>query len=303
MSKLLASDAYDLFVLLHEKYGKRFYADPFTAAMEGRIEGTLDSKKIVIVFADTYLIVDTTTNTREVLDELLPVLKEVMGNNEPICSYDLQSEDMEEKGSMSAIEWDLEDPEVRIKAIVNGRAYANCFKTTNIKLFGDRKVEDYAESEKEKEERINKVRIYGIDPGCVQDVEAVKNYSETDLFFAINYLASIIREIEHGRAGEIMSKANLTEEHYALEYLIYQTTKFGVELPEPAIDKHVTDTPSYRAWYYFYFNHFKNVLTAEEWEAFQEARKEGKDTSAFMPSGSWKDLLENTDKPANKSLK
>lgn len=99
---------------------------------------------------------------------------------------------------------------------------------------------------------------------------------------------------------EELEEIDLTEEEYAIEYMVYQTTKFGVELPEPEIDKHVTATPSYNAWYKFYSNHFKNVLSDEEWHAFQRARENGEDISAYMPTGNWQDLLE---KSTQKTLK
>ena len=85
---------------------------------------------------------------------------------------------------------------------------------------------------------------------------------------------------------------DLTEEQYALEYMVYQTTKFGVELPAPEIDKHITATPSYNAWYKFYNDHFHYTLTDEQWNAFQDAQANGLDTSEFMPSGHWTDSLE-----------
>ena len=40
--------------------------------------------------------------------------------------------------------------------------------------------------------------------------------------------------------------------------LVYQTTKFGVDIPEPEIDKHIAKTPSYTAWYNFYANNLRN---------------------------------------------
>lgn len=95
----------------------------------------------------------------------------------------------------------------------------------------------------------------------------------------------------HEMARDRMKKIDLTEENYAIEYMVYQTTKFGVELPEPAIDKHITATPSYNAWYQFYANHFKYTLSNEEWNAFQEAHRTGKDITSFMPSGHWTDSL------------
>jgi len=230
------------------------------------------------------------TTSKDVLDELLPLLTDVMGKEQPICSYDLQAEGLEEKDALPTIEWDLVSPKDRIKEIVNGRAYSDKSKIHNLKLYNSKSVESYLESDKEKEERIKNARIYGVDPGCC-DPEAIKNISELDLYFQIDAMGAHLWHCRHDMSHGRIPKIDLTEEEYALEYMVYQTTRFGVELPEPQMDKHVTATPSYNAWYQFYSNHFKNDLTDEQWKAFQQARKNGQDTSAFMPSGHWTDLL------------
>ncbi len=299
MVKTTVSDSYHLNELLKTKYGERLETDPF-AALRGSVQGTFDSKKINITFkGNEYLLISTASTSREVLDELLPVLTEVMGGEKPICSYDLQSSGIDEKDAMPTIEWDVVAPEDRIKEIVNGRAFSDGAKIHNLKLYNSKNVSDYLESEEEKENRIKNARIYGIDPGCC-DPEKIKNLSELDLYFQIDAMGAHLwycrHEMSHGRIEQI----DLTEEEYAIEYMVYQTTKFGVELPEPEIDKHVTATPSYNAWYKFYSNHFKNVLSDEEWHAFQRARENGEDISAYMPTGNWQDLLE---KSTQKTLK
>ena len=298
MTKTLVSNAHQLDVLLKKKYGERLNTEPFATLM-GRVEGTLDSKKFLISFEENkYLLISANSNSRDVLDELLPLLTEVMESEKPICSYDLQNEGMEEKDAMPTIEWDVVAPEKRIKEIVNGRAFTDS-KVHNLKLYNSKKVEDYLESEQEKEDRIKNARISGIDPGSIKDVEAINNLSEVDLYFNIDALGGHIWRCRHDMAHGRIPEIDLTEEQYALEYMVYQTTKFGVELPKPTIDKHITVTPSYNAWYSFYSNHFKKVLTDEQWNAFQEAKKTGQDTSAFMPSGHWTDSLEQ---PIQKNL-
>lgn len=300
MSKTLISNSYELNEFLEKKYGERLNTDSF-AAMMGSVRGTLDSKKINITFkGNEYLLISTASNSKEVLDELLPVLTEVMGNTQPICSYDLQSSGLEEKDATPTIEWDVVAPENRIKEIVNGRAFSDGVKILNLKLYNGKEVSDYLESEQEKEDRIKNARIYGIDPGSISDVEEINNLSEIDLYFAIDAMGGHIWRCKHDMAHGRIPEIDLTEEQYALEYMVYQTTKFGVELPAPEIDKHVTATPSYNAWYKFYSSHFKDVLTDEQWNAFQQAQRNGQDTSAFMPSGHWTDLLE---KPVQKTLK
>ena len=292
MKKTTISNSWELNELLTKKYGERLNTDSFIALM-GRVEGTLDSKKISITFrGGEYLLISTTSNSKEVLDELLPILIEIMGGVNPICSYDLQSSGDEEKDAMPTIEWDVVAPEDRIKEIVNGRAFSKGAKILNLKLYNGKEVSDYLESKQEKEDRIKNARIYGIDPGSIKDVERINNLSEVDLYLAIEAIGSHIWRCKHDMAKGRIPKIDLTEEQYALEYLVYQTTKFGVELPAPEIDKHIIPTPSYNAWYNFYSNHFKNVLTDAQWNAFQQAQKNNQEVSKFMPKEHWTDLLE-----------
>ena len=125
MTKTLVDNPYALYTLLAKKYGNRFNADPFLA-MRGRIDGTIDSKKISITFdGKEYLLISTSSTSRDVLEELQPLLTAVMGDEKPICSYDLQSEGLEESAAMPTIEWDIVAPEERLKEIINGRAFSD----------------------------------------------------------------------------------------------------------------------------------------------------------------------------------
>ena len=297
MGKTIVNNAWQLEQLLEKKYGERFEAD-FLSSLTGGVSGSFDSKRILITFkSDEFLLISTSADGKDILEQLLPTLTEVMGGISPICSYDLQNVGTEEKDVKPTIEWDIVDPEDRIKKIVNGRAFSDGSKTLNLKLYNGKDVSDYLESKQEKEDRTKNTRIYGIDPGCISNVEKINNLSEVDLYFAIDVLGEHIWRCNHDMAYGRIPEIDLTEEQYALEYLVYQTTKFGVELPDPEIDKHITATPSYNAWYKFYADHFKYTLTDEQWDAFQLAQIEGKDTSMFMPSGHWTDLLE---KPVQK---
>lgn len=200
---------------------------------------------------------------------------------------------------MPTIEWNIKDPESRIKEVVNGIAFFNGAKLHGLKLFGDRKLETYVEDEKAKADRIANARIYGIDKGSIIDIEKIKELNEVDLYFNIDAIGGYIlrckHEMSHGRIPQI----DLTEEEYAIEYMVYQTTKFGAELPDPQMDKHIIPTPSYLAQFKFYDNHFKHVLSDTQWNCFQQLKSEGKDVSAFFPAGNWQDTIE---KPIVKSL-
>lgn len=301
MGKTTVYNSWQLEELLVKKYGERFEADFLSSLMGDGVSGSFDSKRFHITFkGGEYLLISTSFDGKAILDELLPTLTEVMGDENPICTYDLQSLGTEEKDAKPTIEWDVVAPQDRIKEIVNGRAFSDGTKILNLQLYNGKDVSDYLESEQEKEDRIKNARIYGIDPGSISDVEKINNLSEVDLYFAIDAMGGHIWRCKHDMAYGRIPVINLTEEQYALEYMVYQTTRFGVELPAPEIDKHIIATPSYNAWYKFYSDHFKNTLTDEQWNAFQQAQREGQDTSAFMPSGHWTDLLEE---PVQKNLK
>ena len=148
-------------------------------------------------------------------------------------------------------------------------------------------------------EKDNNTRIYGIYPGCIKKPEAFDTMSEVDLYILINAMSEHLWKCKLNMAHGKIPEADLTEEEYALEFMIYKTKRFGTELPDPQINKHVIPNSSYHSWFEFYNYHFKNVLTDEEWNAFLEARKNNEDISAFLPKGNWKDAL---DKEVTKSL-
>lgn len=148
----------------------------------------------------------------------------------------------------------------------------------------------------------NKKRIYGLDPGSIENLEQINNLSELDLYFAIDGLGYHIWYCNHAMAHDRIPKVDLTEEQYALEYLVYQTRKFGVELPDAKEGKHIERTQSYDAWYRFYHNHFYNFLTKKQFEEFQYRKLNGENVDEFIPQGSWKDLLvEKNSKALNKT--
>ncbi|MDF2865886.1 MAG: hypothetical protein K0R72_704 [Clostridia bacterium] len=290
MNNTLVSNHFELADLLRSKLGDDVDIDSMAILM-GKVCGTYKGQKFNITFKrKAYLLISIAKTDTDLLKEIEPILNDAMGE-QPICSYSLQSAGLEENQAMPTIEWDFEDPENRIKEVVNGRAFSDGAKLHNLILFGNREISSYVEDDKAKADRIANARIYGIDPGYIKDPEKIKNMSEIDLYFMIETLGGIMFSAWHATKRDTQP-ADLTEEQYAMEFCVYQTKKFGVDdLPEPEIDKHIPRTSKYNTWYTFYNNHFKNVLTNEQWNAFQIARKENKCVLEFMPKGNWKDQL------------
>lgn len=290
----LALNAYDLATKLSRHFGKKF--DSF--AIGERIEGTLNNKNIYITYkSGEYLLLSVSHNHEELLTELTPLMEEMATGTKPICRYLLQGSHEKEEDARPTIEWDMKDPEKRLIQVVNGRAFSKGAKLHNLTLFGSRKIEDYIDTPERRLKREQEEHIYGIYPGIINP-SLVKDYSEVDLWLNIDALSYHIWRCKHDIAKGRIASIDLTEEEYGLEYLAYQTTRFGVDLPKPELDKHIIPTPSYFAWNEFYRHHFKEVLSEAEWNAFIRIKNAKGDISSFLPKGDWHSLM-----PNNQSMK
>ena len=108
------------------------------------------------------------------------------------------------------------------------------------------------------------------------------------MFFLIHNLNYYIWRCHRETYLKQMTDHDFTEDIYALEYLKYQTTKFGVELKEPSIFCKIGSSESYEKWYQFYENYFYNVLTSQELENLKTDYYMGKDISKYLPNTTWK---------------
>lgn len=151
MEKKNVSDLEKLELLLTKKFGNRFSID-VSSLLNGGMSATLDFRRFYITFEENkYLLVSTFQESRELLDELLPFLIEVMGNEHPICSYDLQ----QEIDVMPTIEWDVVAPEDRIRDLVKNKGFLDGTKILNLKLYNDKKESDYLDIKKRSREYNN----------------------------------------------------------------------------------------------------------------------------------------------------
>lgn len=133
----------------------------------------------------------------------------------------------------------------------------------------------------------NEEKIYGIYPGSLVNPGLIDNLNEIDLYLQIDAVQeNIYWKYNMGASAHI--DINLTEDRYALEYLIYKTKKFGTKIPNPKKGKHIQLTEEYLMWYEYYENHFKNILSENEWNEFLRRKHNDEDVSEFLPSGNWK---------------
>lgn len=137
----------------------------------------------------------------------------------------------------------------------------------------------------------NENKIWGLYPAFLKP-ENIEQLDESEIWEQIHLIGTnIYWDTEDlDKPWSTKTKESIEEAQYALEYLMYYTTKFGVEFTqEPSVTKHIERNISYTAWYNYWYNHFNN-MTKEQYEEFVNARFCKKDTSKFMPKGSWKDV-------------
>lgn len=127
--------------------------------------------------------------------------------------------------------------------------------------------------------------------------EILETLGEIDIWKMIDNLGSFIFWTRHDAGkpwNDDISISKLIEAQYNLEYLVYSTRRFGVEFSkESSATEHVERSESYNVWFKFWHDHFES-MTPEVYNQFIDDKFSGKDISKYMPSGSWKDLLEQS---------
>ena len=142
MGKQTTENNFELENILEKKYGDRFQPD-FLSSLMGTVSGSLDNNKFCINYkSKESLIISSSTEGKEVLEELLPTLTDVMGDY-PICGYDLQKPGQDERESNPTMEWSLNNPDERIKDIIDGKAYNDGSVIQNLVLFNGKEISDY----------------------------------------------------------------------------------------------------------------------------------------------------------------
>ena len=142
------------------------------------------------------------------------------------------------------------------------------------------------------EPAVNQVKISGLYPGSLKDiVDHIDTLDETELFL----LLKEVRERKRDCLPRIVASNNSLEEienlreiNYAEEYLIYQTKRFGVDVPEPEKDKKISGAnESFISWYAYFVDHFSK-LTIAQIDDFNFKRSVKSDISMYKPEMSWR---------------
>lgn len=252
-----------------------------------RLEGAINGKIFRISYSkNLFLMLSTNETTSELIEELIPHLSVVMGNTPPICRYSIFTQSMSLiSEAKPTVEWDVIEPKKRLKMLVNGLAYNGSNKCLNLQIFEN--GEFTTDTKKYEDSNFEKAngKKYGLHIGSIGSFNDEYFKNPIKLFLTIEYLNSkIIENNEIGSKNGII--IDNTENEHALDFCIYQTKRFGVELPLPTSKKRMEKTESYIKWHDFYVDHFKN-FSIEQWDDFKKRLSSNSDISKYMPLDDW----------------
>lgn len=124
------------------------------------------------------------------------------------------------------------------------------------------------------------LKIHGLYAGVIKNPGFLETCSEADLFFNIKLYTRKLAKAVNPILYEIY------ELEYAIEYCIYKTTRFGVEISVPEVGKHIEKTPSYLTWF-DWWNEYVSSMSYEELNNYNTLKEEGNDVTYFKPAGNW----------------
>lgn len=117
----------------------------------------------------------------------------------------------------------------------------------------------------------------------------VENYPEIELFYMIYIIKSILYIIK--LEG---SNIDISEDLYALDYCIYQTKKYGVDIQKPLNDEYLSENESFKLWYNWWYTYFKYDLPYNVWLSCRETEYQNCNIDLFRPQGNWKKELKKS---------
>lgn len=155
----------DLEEIIEEVFGERFCED-LTLDSFGSVQGTIDGKKFWLSpfvgkesdgNIGAICVSANSQEDKDVLDELRPVISEIMSGVEPICRYDLlttftsyeklddefdgETREIKETRMCPTIEWNIMNPESRIRSLI-GKCGT---EIENLQLLNGKSISDYEE--------------------------------------------------------------------------------------------------------------------------------------------------------------
>lgn len=213
----------------------------------------------------------------DIIEEIRSILMEFVNDEEPICSYNIK--DAENTAPAYVIEWDFVNPEQRIFYLAERQIGSHRKIIDNLILYGKRNIHNYANESILSLAKEPDSKVHGVYMGTVPSFWKSDNLSEIELFEEIRkwistkYLTMNFEDFDEQK-----------EECYGLDYLKYLTKKFGVLFASLSDEDASLESESFDAWYAYYDNYIKDILSERERKRLNKKLALGEDVTGLIPS-------------------
>lgn len=145
-------------------------------------------------------------------------------------------------------------------------------------------------------------RIFGEDTGFLSEegIEKVKNGNELDVYMSINSIGHFIWRMNHDTAdGRIELKPellhDLMEAQYAIEFAVFNTNRFGVNVKKGTESEHVETSKDYFTWLEAWNNYVQYELKEDDYIKLMALVENNGDYSMYRPKDLKQQKTESTD--------
>jgi hypothetical protein len=133
------------------------------------------------------------------------------------------------------------------------------------------------------------VKEFGTYPGYLTPdaIKALEEGPEVAVYLAITEIGGFMWTLKHDASGRQLKTtpeqdAEFVEAHYALEFVVLKTRRFGVEIADPEPGGHVERTESYNAWFRRWDGYIKS-LSELQWSELTRRLANNDNVLAFQP--------------------
>ena len=141
-------------------------------------------------------------------------------------------------------------------------------------------------------------KVYGVYPGNLSNLDEIKKLTESELFMVISSLENYLLQYKRIAVRNASRCFDISEDEYALEFLIGKTAGFGVELEKDENGK-VIRTGDYASWCEF---HMKNFESSMDFKKFLDLKAKGYNVSRYIPNSSYLEYKKRVEEVQRKQI-
>ena len=138
-------------------------------------------------------------------------------------------------------------------------------------------------------------KISGIYPGAFKSYQKdFSKLSEADVFILVNKVIQMLENAYFNGNKSSITPVEQTEWEYAFDFCLAHLARFGVEQHFDVNTKRMEETPTFKAWYQWWYEYFEVITSDSELSSlFYEKQRNCQNLEMFRPNGTFDKYLDN----------